>query len=223
MTSHDKEPLLNDCWGVVLAGGRSTRFGTEKAEVLWRGGTLLAHVAGRLRAVCPRVIAVARQEQAAADWPVDAVVHDAPAAPEGPLRGIVAGLCACRARYAFVAACDVPCLAPGLVRLLRAKARPDTLAVMPEWGGYPQPLTALYNTGFAAFLSERLAGGERSPRWLLDGQVGDAGGAGARPGGCIVVPEAELRRAEPQGLSFRNVNTPDDLAALDELFGCSER
>ncbi len=210
MASHDEEPLL-DCWGLVLAGGRSTRFGTEKAEALWRGRTLLAHVAGRLREVCPKVIAVVRPEQSAEGWPVDAVVHDDTDAPEGPLRGIVAGLRACQAPYAFVTACDTPCLASGLVRLLYKRARPDTIAAMPEWGGYPQPLTALYNTGFTAFLAGRLAAGERSPRWLLDAKAGAAAGVGV----CAIVPARELRRIDPDGLSFRNVNTPRELAALD--------
>lgn len=197
--------ILTDCTGIILAGGHSTRFGRDKADVPWRGRSLLAHVATRLGKVCPQVIAVARQEQSHEGWPVDRVVPDNTAWPDGPLRGIVTGLFACSTPYAFVVSCDTPCIELALLVAMRRRVAADALAVIPHWQGHPQPLVALYAAAAARPLEKLLLQQERSPRRAL----------ATLP--HILLEEEEAREADPLGLSHWNLNSQADLDALDRL------
>jgi molybdenum cofactor guanylyltransferase len=194
---------LRDCSAMVLAGGHSRRFGRDKSDALWSGRTLMAHVVARLRGLCPEVIAVSRREQDGSAWPVDRVVHDDPEAPEGPLRGIVAGLASCHTPYCFVLSCDTPCFKPELLAALRRWIGPDDLAAVPEWEGRLQPLVALYSVRSLPQFRHLLESGERSPTRALVGLP------------YLRVSEGGCGTIDPEGWSFRNVNTPQDLEALD--------
>ncbi|NBC37153.1 NTP transferase domain-containing protein [Novosphingobium sp. FSY-8] len=74
--------------GAVLAGGRSTRFGSDKAVALWQGETLLAHAVATLAPQCARVVVVGRE---AAPAPA-LCLPDWPAPGMGPLAGLCAAL-----------------------------------------------------------------------------------------------------------------------------------
>jgi molybdopterin-guanine dinucleotide biosynthesis protein A len=184
---------------VIMAGGFSRRFGRDKANAPWQGRKMINHVAGRVRALGCEVVAVGRAEQDTAGWEVDRVVHDDPALPDGPLRGVVCGLEACRTPWAFVVSCDAPRLAPELLCGLRQAATPDCLAVVPHWPGHPQPLMALYRAWGAAPLRAMLELGERSPAKALRALT------------YVCMAEAECRVFDPAGESFLNMNRPEDL------------
>ncbi|MEW5702554.1 MAG: molybdenum cofactor guanylyltransferase [Candidatus Zixiibacteriota bacterium] len=192
-----------DCTGIVLAGGLSTRWGCSKADVTWRGQTLLSHVVERLRTVSSEVIAVARREQQTSHWPVDRVVHDDPTLPAGPLRGIVGGLGACRTSLAFVLSCDTPGVHPALLMALRDRLTPGGLGVMAEWDDRIQPLVALYAIAARRPLEDSLRRGEQSPTRAL----------ATLP--LRILSASECRDVDPLGLSFMNLNTPGDLARLE--------
>ena len=68
--------------GVILAGGRSTRFGSDKALAEWDGQTLLDHAVAALRGQCAAVIVVGR------DLAPAPVVPDRPCGGMGPLAGL---------------------------------------------------------------------------------------------------------------------------------------
>lgn len=68
--------------GVVLAGGQSTRFGSDKALAEWAGQTLLDHAVATLSHQCDAVIVAGRSEAPAP------VIADRPAAGMGPLAGL---------------------------------------------------------------------------------------------------------------------------------------
>lgn len=139
--------------GAVLAGGRSSRFGSDKALALLGGKPLIEHVIAALGAQADAVILCGRQ---GADWGIDGV-PDRPAADLGPLGGINAALhCAAARGYDAVltAPCDMPVLPPNL---------PVTLA----GGGHVAnvPVVGLWPVQFAEGLDEWLAGaGDRSVR-----------------------------------------------------------
>ena len=80
---------------MVLAGGRSTRFGGEKAVALLDGRPLLLWAVDRLRSTCADIAVNARpgtQTEALALAQGLPVLHDAPGDPDGPLAGVKAGL-----------------------------------------------------------------------------------------------------------------------------------
>lgn len=205
-TGASANPADTTC--VILAGGLSTRFGREKASFPWHGKSLLRHVAERMQAVGSRVLAVVREDQCLEGEVVralDGLVLDNPTAPSGPLRGMVAGLSACRTRFAFVVGCDSPCIQPSLLATLRAAWSPGMLAVVPRWEGRAQPLLALYDTGILTHLIAGVKAGQRSPSRLLEGLR------------CQWFEESAWRSVDPWGLSFANVNTRQDLRELDVL------
>lgn len=209
---------------IVLAGGLSTRMGTPKALLQFEGETLLARLVRLLAAHFAEVVVVAAPGQAAtlaqrAGLPhsVRLVEDEVPGA--GPVGGLHAGLRAAKAETAFVTGCDAPFLQPALARLLARRAVGHAGAVA-EWGGRIQPLPAAFGKALLAEIDAQLrtgsgkgASGARGPRL----------GALARRGDLVVVGEEQIREVDPEGLSFVNVNTPEEyaraLAAADAPAG----
>ena len=127
--------------GCILAGGRSSRFGSDKALVVWRGKTLLAHAIARLR---PQVqdIAVntnsARAEYRHCGAPI---VRDETDAFEGPLAGVLSGLrwaSSAGADCLVTAAVDTP-LFPGNLVAAFVERKNAFEKQMPALGAAPHP------------------------------------------------------------------------------------
>lgn len=143
--------------GLVLAGGRSSRFGGEKALALWDGRPLIARAAAVLRGGCAVLAVSAPKASGAAAWAVAeglAVLEDAPGLPRHPLAGVLAGLLWARGLGAaglVTVPCDAPALPADLVARLRA-AGPAAYATSPAG---PEPLCALWPVAAAEAL-ERL-------------------------------------------------------------------
>jgi molybdopterin-guanine dinucleotide biosynthesis protein A len=119
--------------GAVLAGGQSSRFGSDKALALLDGKSLIEHAIAAMAAQADAVIVCGREGE---DW-----VPDRPEPGLGPLGGICAALHAAAARdYAavLIVPCDVPALPAGLVQLLGPG--PAHLTEMPVIGLWPASL-----------------------------------------------------------------------------------
>jgi molybdopterin-guanine dinucleotide biosynthesis protein A len=203
----DRDPNSPDASpaGIILAGGTSTRFGQDKCHTVWRQQRLVDHVAGCLRGITDRIVVVVQPDQVGQDWPADRVVTDDPALPAGPLRGIIAGLAACERDFAWVVACDTPCLVPDLLLALRATAAPGDMAVVPVWRERLQPLVAYYARAAAAPMADVARTGEARPRTALAAV------------GFRRFPAEACRRHDPDGLSFFNLNRPGDLDELEQV------
>ena len=190
--------------GLVIAGGRSVRFGAEKACALLRGKPLLLWAVERLRSACSVVAVNARpgtEAEKLAETSGLAVLHDAPGDATGPLAGVRAGL-----RWAAeigvpalaVSPCDAPLLPEDLY--LRLIAAAGGAAAMAETDEGPQPLCALWPVSALAALEAALAGGAHPPIWrTLDG-------IGAR----------RVRFAD--AAAFANVNTRAELERIAQGF-----
>jgi molybdopterin-guanine dinucleotide biosynthesis protein A len=186
--------------GVVLAGGRSVRFGGEKAVALLAGRPLLAWAVERLRSVCAEAAVNVRpgtEAEALARSLGLPVLHDEPGDATGPLAGIKAGLiwAATRgARSLAVSPCDAPLLPDDLyVRLLEGAGDG---AAMAETRDGRQPLCAIWPVTALPTVRAALADGAHPPTWQLLERLG------AR--------KVSFDAAE----AFANVNTRDDLAAV---------
>jgi molybdopterin-guanine dinucleotide biosynthesis protein A len=185
--------------GLVLAGGRSVRFGGEKAAAELGGKPLLLWAAERLAAACSAVAVNARQgtesERLAGAFPV---LHDRPGDPDGPLAGVRAGLewAASRAAsFLAVSPCDAPLLPDDIFPRLIAAAREHGAAVAETPDGL-QPQVAVWPVSALPLLETALAGGAHPPTWRTLQSVG------AQP---VRFDDAS---------AFANVNTREDLAAL---------
>ena len=191
--------------GVILAGGKSTRFGADKASARLGGRPLLQWAVTALGEACDEIIVVAAPGQAlpAVDStvPLLTVVDRVPGA--GPLGGLVTGLAAAANDACFATSCDAPLLRPALVRLLATMAGGIDV-VCPYVAGRLQPLASVYAT--------------YSCLPILDHEVGSGnlkmtGGFGHLR--VRRVAEDELRAADPALDSFINVNEPGLLRQLE--------
>ena len=154
--------------GVILAGGRSTRMGADKATLDWDGVPLVSHVA-RIVAEATRgpVVVVAAAGQV---LPGDLrVVRDLEPG-RGPLMGLLSGLeaIAVEAESAFVCAVDLPFLAAEAIRRPVEALTCGAQAAVPVVGGIRQPLAAAYSVEIAGYAEARLAEDRRSLMGLLE-------------------------------------------------------
>jgi len=189
-------------FGLVLAGGRSSRFGAEKAGALVAGRPMMAWVLDVLTPACVEVAVNARpgsQAAAYADTAGLITLADDPADPEGPLAGLRAGLAWAKGQGAdalVTAPCDTPFLPADLVtRLVQGWAPGDgaRVAVSPEGLA---PLCALWPVLPALDL------------------VGEALAAGRHPSIRQVLEVLRAVEVEfPNPRAFDNLNTPEDYAA----------
>ncbi|MBM4344569.1 MAG: formate dehydrogenase accessory sulfurtransferase FdhD [Deltaproteobacteria bacterium] len=196
--------------GLVLAGGRSSRFGSDKARAVWHSKALLLHAIDTLSAVCDRVAVVVGDETRYRDLlpahvqvVVDATPH------QGPLEGLRAGLATLAAgQIALVAPCDVVGVdATWLAELPRALSagtlaaafrHADTTGKASGW----EPLHAAYQAELLAHWRDHLPADLRSPSQLLR-----ALGPRAR---AVALPNAWHDRV-------RRIDTPADLHGLRGL------
>jgi molybdopterin-guanine dinucleotide biosynthesis protein A len=197
------EPPRTDVSAVILAGGRSTRFGSDKGLAKWRGRRLVDHVLDGLPAERKGTVLVIRGEQDDESWPGVTTVHDDPTLNEGPLRGVIRGLAACTTTWAWVVACDQPLVSADLLLALQRSVLADDRALIPEWKGRLKPLTGLYAVQAGPLLAECSAGGEQS----LIGAL--------KTVGFRVFAEEECHRSDPRGVGFLNINRPEQFAELE--------
>ena len=196
------EPGLPPAFGaIVLAGGRSERFGRDKLAEAIDGRPLLWHAIDAVRPLAGEVVVVVAPD-AHPDLPDDVVVARDPVAFEGPLAGLLAGLTATRAATVIVVGGDMPSLV-GSVALAMLGGLADAAfdAVVLEHDGRPRPLPLVVRRDQAAIAASRLVdGGERRLRALTTALA------------TTVIPEATWRRLDPEGRSVRDVDTPGDLS-----------
>lgn len=185
---------------IVLAGGRSSRFGRDKLAEPIDGRPLLDHAIAAVRAVASDVVVVVAPE---AERPVPSgvrVVHDE-LAFEGPLAGLAVGLAALadEAKRAIVVGGDMPTLAPDVLRvLLDVLAGPPPVAAAVLDDGGPMPMAVRRSVALPA-ARELLDAGERRLRALperLD---------------ATVIPGRRWRSIDPEGRTLRDIDRPTDL------------
>lgn len=183
--------------GLVLAGGRSTRMGRDKATLIVDGERLVDRAVAVLAQCCDEVLlaAAGRPLSVAGARTISDAELDA-----GPLAGIVAGLEAAATDLVAVIAVDLPDASAAVLDLLAATWEGEA-GVAPLVDGVMEPLHAVYATAAAGRYADLLRAGERSPRRALEG-------LGAR----LVGPE-EWGTAAADGRFARSLNSPGDLVA----------
>ena len=187
--------------GLVLAGGRSVRFGGEKAVALLDSRPLLLWAVERLQRSCAIVAVSVRPgsdaERLAKEHAL-ATLHDAAGDAAGPLSGIKSGLIwavSVGARVLAVSPCDAPLLPPDLFERLIEGAEGG--AAMAETIDGRQPLCAVWPVTALASVAEALQGGAHPATWQVLERLG-----------------ARTIRFDPPE-AFANLNTREDLAAVE--------
>jgi molybdopterin-guanine dinucleotide biosynthesis protein A len=186
--------------GAVLAGGLSSRFGSNKALAPWAGGKLIESITDRLLDIFPEVLVLAKDldQYSFLKKPRLEVVPDGMACVH-PLAGLAAALDHARTEYTFVCGCDMPFLSRRLIEKLWEET-PGYMAVAPIVDGRVQPLCAFYSKGCAKLIPEMVADG-LGPRALFD-RV-----------------RARLLSGDSEGLSLLDVDTTQDYEMARKLRG----
>lgn len=196
--------------GIVVAGGQSRRLGQDKRRLkLWGedGPTLLEHTLGVIAPLCDELIMVLNDPEG---WPhlparlVTDVYEDA-----GSLGGIYAGLMASSAPYSLVVAADMPLLNRDLLAALLARPRDyDALVPRSPHSGAArnklavEPMHALYSRACLEPLRATLDAGQRRIIDFFDRIR------------VVTIEPDELTQYDPNGDSFRNVNTLEELEVV---------
>jgi molybdenum cofactor guanylyltransferase len=196
--------------GVVLAGGRSSRMGSPKADLEWHGSTLLRRVAGIVgRATGGPVVVVRAPGQALPPLPARFEVVEDAREGRGPLEGLAAGFAAVgdRAEVAFVASTDLPLLHPAFVRAVVRALDADRDVAFPAVRGRSHPLAAAYRASMLETIEERVADDNLRATALLEG------GNARRLEEPDLLADPAVAKHDPSLDSVLNLNEPADYEA----------
>ena len=181
----------------ILAGGKSTRMGVDKAFVQLDGRTLLARALELARGLASDVRIVGDVAKFGKMGPVvEDIFQNC-----GPLGGIHAALRASATDLNLILAVDLPFVAARFLKYVIEQAvnSPSALAVVPRAAGGWQPLCAVYRRSFAEGAETALRGGHNKIDRLFDSLE------------IRVIDEDELVQAGFSFDIFRNLNTPEEL------------
>jgi molybdopterin-guanine dinucleotide biosynthesis protein A len=196
------EDPISSLAGMALAGGRSVRFGGEKAAAMLGGRPLLTWATQRLAATCGAVAVSARPgSQAATLAQAEGlpVLYDAPGDADGPLSGIKAGLIwatGIGAKALAVSPCDAPFLPADLFDQLAGALGEANGALAATQSGR-QPLCSIWSVTALPMLTHSLANGAHPPTWAVLGALG----------------AVEVQFESPE--DFANINLYEDLTAAE--------
>lgn len=183
--------------GVILAGGESRRMGRPKGLLPIAHATLIETVVARVREACATVLLVTNTPETYRQLGIPMVPDALP--ERRSLVGIYTGLLHTNGP-AFVCACDMPFLNPGLIRHLGALIE-GVDAVVPRHDGEYEPLHAVYTPACLDPIRRCLTRGDRNTGFLSEIRA-------------RVVDAEDLRRFDPDLRSFVNINTPEDYARI---------
>ncbi len=188
--------------GIVLCGGNSLRMGRSKALLPFGPESMLQRVVRIVREAASPVVVVAAARQTLPPLPDDVQIVEDDYAALGPLAGLATGLAALAGRtdLAYVTGCDAPLLRSEFIRQIAALLGDYDLA-LPRAGAYYHPLAAVYRVDVVAAARRLIAENRLSVIGLCE---------------CLrtrSIAVEELRTADPELLSLRNINSPADYQA----------
>jgi len=188
--------------GIVLAGGSSTRFGSDKLRAPYRGRPLLHHAIAAVAAVSGDVVVVMGPAADGRDLPPDVrLAHDSTEG-EGPLAGLHAGLLAAvRSDVAVVVAGDMPEVPAAVLEALivAVEEGPAAASALGTTSG-PSPVPIALKTWPAAdAVHTLLHAGRRRLGDVLDVLRTD------------VIDEERWRALDPERRALFDVDEPSDL------------
>jgi molybdenum cofactor guanylyltransferase len=186
----------------IQAGGRSERMGGDKALVQLAGRPLITHVLERAAPLGDEVLVTTNSPDDYSFLGLRLVADEQPGA--GALAGLQTALRAARHDVVLVLACDLPFVCvPLLEYMLRLASQAD--AVIPRWRGEFEPLHAVYRRTCLPAVDLALTEGRRRMISFLPAVR------------STVVEEDQVAAFDPQGLTFFNINTPDDLQTAERI------
>ncbi len=189
--------MTNNLTIAIQAGGKSSRMGVDKSFVPFLGRPMIEVVRDRVAGLGDEVILITNNPEPYAylDLPMFGDIY-----PEsGPLGGIYTAIHHASHPHTLVVACDMPWLNRPLLEYM-VGLRETADIIVPRWEKFPEPLHAIYSKACLEPIREKLEA-QQLKITAFFGRVR-----------LRFVDRPEIERFDPEGRSFANVNTPDDLA-----------
>ena len=183
-------------------------MGRNKALLHAGGVPLIRRVADALSIVADRMVVIANEPEDYGFLGLPIIKDRVMGA--GPLGGIYTALKAAGSDLCFVLACDLPLMRPGMLKILEQNA-PGYDATVPRTSREDHPLSAVYATTGLRSAEAQIEKGDYKVTRFLD-----------RIRTRWVGPQ-EWGKADPEGRSFLNVNTPEDYCRILEFVACGKR
>ena len=181
--------------GFVLAGGKSSRMGANKALLSLDGTTLLQRTRQVLEAVCQNVFILGPLELYGGFGGCYEDVY-----PNcGPLGGIHVALLHSKTHFNLITAVDTPFLAPDFLSYMLERAmQSSAMVTAPQIGAYAEPVCAVYSRDFLPIAEAALKAGNYKIVPLFPREQ------------TLIITEAELGQFALGPEMFDNLNTPED-------------
>ena len=190
-----EEDKIDGITCVILAGGNSSRMGSNKALLPYQGGRFIEAIHRRMAAIFREILLVTNTPELFDFLPCRKVPDLIPGM--GALSGIHSGLFHSATPFVFAVACDMPYLSPALIRHL-ASVSEGCDVVVPETEKGLEPLHAVYGKHALQPMEEALHAGKGRIVSFFDKVR------------IRKIPREEVSRFDPEFQSFRNINTPED-------------
>ncbi len=186
----------------LLAGGRSTRMGQNKALVTLAGRPLIEHVLDRVRGIDAReIILITNEPELYTHLELPCFPDEIPG--KGALGGVYTALRRSQCSHTLVIACDMPFVSTALLRYMDSlRAEIDCDAIVPRVAGRPQGLLAIYRRTCLDAIAESLCTDQLKVISFYDRIT------------VNYLDEADYAAYDPRGHSFFNVNTPEHLETV---------
>ena len=181
----------------IQAGGKSSRMGTDKSFVLFQGRPLIEVVREAVEGLGDELIIVTNKPDDYAHLGLPMVGDLYP--ETGPLGGIYTALHHATHPHLLTVACDMPWLNRPLLDYM-AGLRSTADVIVPRWDKFPEPLHAVYSQACLEPIREKL----EAQMYKITAFYGRVS--------LRFIDRAEIERFDPDGRSFINVNTAQDLA-----------
>ena len=186
---------MREITGIILSGGKSSRMGGDKAFLPFPVRPLIEITLANLSGLFAELIIVANKLEPYLRYGVKTVADIVP--ERGPLGGIYTGLLSSDTMYNFIVACDMPFINQDLIRYMVQRID-DFDVVIPMYNDRFEPLCAVYSKKCIKSIEEELSKGNLKIRDFF------------QQAKVKTISQKEIVKFDPQGLSFKNINTPED-------------
>ena len=180
----------------IQAGGQSQRMGRDKALVQLAGKPIIEYVLERIEGLGNEILITTNNPEAYAYLGIRMESDSVPGASS--LAGLQTALSASRYSHTLVLACDMPFVSRPLLEFMIERI-PSADIIVPQRQGFFEPMHAIYSQICLSPIEDALRMGDTRVISFYD-QVQ-----------VRTIFESELTRLDPQGMSFFNINTPEDL------------
>jgi molybdenum cofactor guanylyltransferase len=189
--------MKKDMTGIILAGGKNTRMGTNKAFLEIDGSRLIDKAINIYREIFSEIIIVTNDPLSYIEFTESTIVTDIYKG-KGPLGGIYTGLFYSKNDYTFISACDMPYLNKDFIIYLTEEADKFDI-VVPQLSEGFQPLHAIYSQNCLSHIKKLLIADKlKITSFYKDVRL-------------LSIPEEKIKPFNQDGRLFLNVNTPEDL------------